>query len=69
MQVQPDASLGLTSKDDLEGVTGVRWTLSSPNTSVDEDCRTKRGGNVMLTDYLFCLLYTDYPWDCIFPLS
>ena len=59
MQVPPNTLQELTSKDDSGGVTGVRWTLSLPSTSVDEDCRTKRGGNVTLLDYLYAFPFTD----------
>ena len=66
MQVLLAALQELTLKDDSGGVTGVRWTLSSLSTNVDEDRRTRRGGNVTLSDYLFRLPYADYHWDCLF---
>ena len=53
MQALPTVLQGRTSKGDLGGVTGVRWTLSSPSTSVDEDRRTRRGGNVTLRTIYF----------------
>ena len=63
MQVPSDALQELTSKDDSGGVIGVRWTLSSPSTSVDKDRRTIRGGNVTLLDYLYDFLMQTYS-DC-----
>ena len=53
MQALPAALQELTSKDDLGGATGVRWTLLSPSTSVDEDRQTRRGGNVTFSDYSY----------------
>ena len=69
MQALPAALQELTSKDDLGGATGVRWMLLSPSTSVDEDRRTRRGGNVTFSDYLSHLPYADYHWDCLILLS
>ena len=65
MQALPAVLQELTSKGNSEGVTGARWTLLSPNTSVNEDRRTRRGGNVMFSDYLYAIHMQTYS-DCSF---
>ena len=57
MGVQPTILQALTSKGDLGGVTGVRWTLSLMSTNINKDYQAWRGGNVMFQT-TFAFLYT-----------